>query len=56
MKEGKLIEASQLFNKSLQIYPEYVEALVARGCLFSNNGKMTKALEDFDRALELYVH
>uniref|UniRef100_T1INB4 Uncharacterized protein n=1 Tax=Strigamia maritima TaxID=126957 RepID=T1INB4_STRMM len=52
-KAGRHTEAFQCLNKALQIDPENVEALVARGALFANNCNFTRALEDFELAIEI---
>lgn len=53
MRAGKELEAHQQLNKALQIDPDSVDAYVARGCLFANNGSLKKALDDFERALDI---
>ncbi|XP_065294758.1 tetratricopeptide repeat protein 14-like isoform X2 [Dermacentor albipictus] len=52
-KAGNHSEAFACLNKALQIDPENVEALVARGALFANNSNLRRALEDFEQALTL---
>lgn len=52
-KSGNHVEAYQCLNKALQIDPENVEAFVARGALFANNNNIKKAIEDFEKALEI---
>lgn len=52
-KAGNHSEAFACLNKALQIDPENVEALVARGALFANNNNLRRALEDFEQALTL---
>ncbi|XP_075748431.1 uncharacterized protein LOC119164176 isoform X3 [Rhipicephalus microplus] len=52
-KAGNHSEAFGCLNKALQIDPENVEALVARGALFANNSNLRRALEDFEQALTL---
>ncbi|XP_064638821.1 zinc finger CCCH domain-containing protein 13-like isoform X2 [Lineus longissimus] len=52
-KAGRFTEAMQHLNKALQIDPENVEALVARGALYANNESYLRAIEDFERSLEL---
>ncbi|XP_064455554.1 tetratricopeptide repeat protein 14-like isoform X2 [Ornithodoros turicata] len=52
-KAGNHTEAFVCLNKALQIDPENVEALVARGALFANNSNLRRALEDFEAALAL---
>lgn len=50
-KSGKHVEAFQCLNQALQIDPENVEGLVARGALYANKGSLERAIEDFDKAL-----
>ena len=50
-KEGSNIEAFQCLNKALTIDKDNVEALVARGALFANNGQLDKAIADFEAGL-----
>ena len=50
-KSGNNIEAFQCLNKALTIDKENVEALVARGALYANNGSLEKAIADFEAGL-----
>jgi len=50
-KQGKEIEAMQHFSRALQIDPNNVEALVARGALYANKENFKKAIKDFEDAL-----
>lgn len=52
-KSGNTVEAFQCLNKALQIDPQNVEALVARGALYANNNSFSRAMDDFNSALEL---
>ena len=52
-KAGENIEAFQCLNMALKLDPENVEALVARGALYANNGSLDKAIVDFESALAL---
>ena len=51
IKEGSEVEAIQCLNKALTIDKDNVEALVARGALFANNGQLDKAIADFEAGL-----
>lgn len=53
MKSGSHIEAHQCLNKALQIDPDNLDALVARGCLFANTNNLPKAAEDFEKVLAI---
>lgn len=52
-KAGNNIEAFQCLNQALKIDEDNVEALVARGALYANNGNLDKAVSDFELALKL---
>jgi len=52
-KEGSNVEAFQCLNKALSIDSNSVEALVARGALYANNGSLEKAVADFEAGLAL---
>ncbi|GAB6028215.1 hypothetical protein CHUAL_002409 [Chamberlinius hualienensis] len=52
-KAGNKVEAFQCLNKALQIDPLNVEAFVARGALYANHNALSRALEDFEKALEI---
>ncbi|KQK81095.1 tetratricopeptide repeat protein 14 [Amazona aestiva] len=51
-KDGHHVEAMNEYNKALEIDPENVEALVARGALYATKGSLNKAIGDFEIALE----
>ncbi|XP_041126334.1 tetratricopeptide repeat protein 14-like isoform X2 [Polyodon spathula] len=51
-KSGRHVEAMNEYNKGLEIDPNNVEALVARGALYATKGSLNKAIEDFELALE----
>ncbi|CAB4059818.1 unnamed protein product [Lepeophtheirus salmonis] len=51
LKSGNNIEAFQCLNQAINIDPQNVEGLVARGALFANLGKYEKAVVDFEKAL-----
>ena len=52
-KAGNNVEAFQCLNQALNIDADNVEGLVARGALYANNGGLDKAVEDFEKALNL---
>ncbi len=45
------MEAFQCLNKALSIDKDNVEALVARGALYANNGSLDRAIADFRAGL-----
>ncbi|XP_078266347.1 tetratricopeptide repeat protein 14 isoform X1 [Rhinoraja longicauda] len=51
-KAGRHVDAMNEYNKALEIDSNNVEALVARGALYATKGSLTKAISDFDLALE----
>lgn len=51
-KAGHHVDAMNEYNKALEIDSNNVEALVARGALYATKGSLTKAISDFDLALE----
>ncbi|XP_014109742.1 PREDICTED: tetratricopeptide repeat protein 14 [Pseudopodoces humilis] len=51
-KVGRHVEAMNEYNKALEIDPQNVEALVARGALYATKGSLNKAIGDFETALE----
>ncbi|XP_010142175.1 PREDICTED: tetratricopeptide repeat protein 14, partial [Buceros rhinoceros silvestris] len=51
-KVGRHVEAMNEYNKALEIDPQNVEALVARGALYATKGSLNKAIGDFEVALE----
>ncbi|XP_066564935.1 tetratricopeptide repeat protein 14 [Amia ocellicauda] len=51
-KSGCHVEAMNEYNKALEIDDNNVEALVARGALYATKGSLTKAIDDFELALE----
>lgn len=51
-KDGRHVEAMNEYNKALEIDPQNVEALVARGALYATKGSLNKAISDFEIALE----
>ncbi|KFP42403.1 Tetratricopeptide repeat protein 14, partial [Chlamydotis macqueenii] len=51
-KVGRHVEAMNEYNKALEIDPQNVEALVARGALYATKGSLNKAIGDFEIALE----
>ncbi|XP_030073094.1 tetratricopeptide repeat protein 14 isoform X2 [Microcaecilia unicolor] len=51
-KMGRHVEAMNEYNKALEIDAKNVEALVARGALYATNGSLSKAIDDFEVALE----
>ena len=52
-KAGNNVEAFQCLNQALTIDTDNVEGLVARGALYANNGGLEKAVEDFEKALQI---
>ena len=53
LQHGNLKKALNTVNKTLNIYPEYPEALSAKGSILSKLGKYNEALEVLNKALEL---
>ncbi|XP_069753234.1 tetratricopeptide repeat protein 14 isoform X2 [Narcine bancroftii] len=51
-KAGQYVDAMNEYNKALEIDNNNVEALVARGALYATKGSLSKAISDFDLALE----
>ncbi|KAM6222799.1 tetratricopeptide repeat protein 14 [Rhynchocyon petersi] len=51
-KVGRHVDAMNEYNKALEIDKQNVEALVARGALYATKGSLSKAIEDFELALE----
>uniref|UniRef100_A0A1A8CQG0 Tetratricopeptide repeat domain 14 n=1 Tax=Nothobranchius kadleci TaxID=1051664 RepID=A0A1A8CQG0_NOTKA len=51
-KHGRHVDAMNEYNKALDIDPNNVEALVARGALYANKGSIMKAISDFELALK----
>ncbi|XP_072897361.1 tetratricopeptide repeat protein 14 isoform X3 [Hemitrygon akajei] len=51
-KAGHHVDAMNEYNKALEIDSNNVEALVARGALYATTGSLSKAISDFDLALE----
>ena len=51
-KEDKNQDAILCFNKALSIDQQNVEAFVARGALYANEGDFGKAIVDLEKALE----
>ncbi|XP_048398103.2 tetratricopeptide repeat protein 14 isoform X2 [Stegostoma tigrinum] len=51
-KAGRHVDAMNEYNKALEIDSNNVEALVARGALYATKGSLSKAISDFDLALE----
>lgn len=52
-REGKNHDALLCYNKALSIDDGNVEAFVAKGALYANDGDFAKAIDDFKRALDL---
>jgi adenylate cyclase len=50
---GKFDEALEQYNKTLEMYPDYVEAVYARGLSYSQMGMFDQAISDFNKAIEL---
>ena len=53
LKENKSQDAILSFNKALQIDEKNVEAFVARGALYANQGDYTRAIKDLEQALTI---
>ena len=51
-KEDKNQDAILCFNKALSIDQQNVEAFVARGALYANEGDFGKAIADLEKALD----
>ncbi|XP_061095276.1 tetratricopeptide repeat protein 14 isoform X2 [Conger conger] len=51
-KSGRHVDAMNEYNKALEIDTNNVEALVARGALYATKGSLSKAMDDFELALE----
>ncbi|NXJ65974.1 TTC14 protein, partial [Rostratula benghalensis] len=51
-KVGRHVDAMNEYNKALEMDPQNVEALVARGALYATKGSLNKAIGDFEVALE----
>ncbi|XP_018612417.2 tetratricopeptide repeat protein 14 isoform X2 [Scleropages formosus] len=51
-KSGRHVEAMNEYNKALEMDPDNVEALVARGALYATKGSLVKAMDDFELALK----
>ncbi|KAI8617031.1 hypothetical protein BC830DRAFT_1217527 [Chytriomyces sp. MP71] len=47
------IEAIKEYTKAIEIHPECVDAFVARGAAYANQGKFDKAIQDHSHALKL---
>jgi tetratricopeptide (TPR) repeat protein len=52
-KENKRELALVAFNKAVELYPEYFQALTERANLLMGGGQLTEAAADFERALRL---
>lgn len=52
-KAGRHTDAFNCLTSALQIDPNNVEGLVARGALYANSGNFEKAISDFETALKL---
>jgi tetratricopeptide (TPR) repeat protein len=52
-RQGFLDKAMTLYNKSIQLYPDYGLAYVNRGNIYSDNGRDSLALADYNKAIEL---
>lgn len=53
LKENKSQDAILSFNKALQIDEKNVEAFVARGALYANQGDYARAIKDLEQALTI---
>ncbi|KAJ8277198.1 hypothetical protein GJAV_G00072480 [Gymnothorax javanicus] len=51
-KSGRHVDAMNEYNKALEIDTNNVEALVARGALYATKGSLSKAMDDFELALQ----
>lgn len=52
--KGNLKKAEMLFDKSLELDPDYVNSLTNRGSIYLNSGRTAKAKKDFNRVVEMY--
>lgn len=52
-KENQPEKALLSFNRALELYPEYFQALAERGNLLMQHNKLTEALADFESALQI---
>lgn len=53
-EKGVIRKAEQLFDQSLDLDPDYVDALNNRGSLLLNSGRLEEAERDFRRVIEMY--
>jgi tetratricopeptide (TPR) repeat protein len=51
-EDKKLDRAMTSFDEAVRFYPDYFQALAARGDLHISTGKIAEASEDFDQALK----
>jgi tetratricopeptide (TPR) repeat protein len=52
-KQDRISDAMACFKKALSIDDQNVDAFVARGALYTNEGELDKAIDDFQSALAL---
>ena len=52
-KDTTLNKASYYFDKAIEIFPEYVQAIHNRGVVYEFQGQKKKAREFYLRAIEL---
>ncbi|MCG3160799.1 MAG: hypothetical protein JMDDDDMK_01874 [Acidobacteria bacterium] len=52
-KENQADKSLASFNRALELYPEYFQALAERGNLLMQSNKLAEALDDFERALRI---
>ena len=50
---GELEHAAELYIKSIELYPEYVQAIHNRGVVCEFQGKLKKAREFYLKAIEI---
>jgi len=52
MRRDKLEDSLKKVNAALAIYPKFAEALILRGVLEQNAGKLAEAIADFQQAIQ----
>ncbi len=52
-KDGETERALDSFNRSIELYPDYFQALSERGDLYISQRKLSEAATDFERALKI---
>jgi tetratricopeptide (TPR) repeat protein len=52
--QGRSAEAVRLFQKAIEIYPDYAEAHYNLGCAFDKQERLAEAIGHFQKAIEIY--